>query len=558
VNQQPIPSTDSLCLPLTPDEKLEAATPSVPDSRERASTLIASCVLYAILAWVAWPSLSSQTTALGDDAWIDALRQLSLCEALQYVGPNFWRPGESLMFWMIAHSHSLESWRMGMLVILLLTTAYLQFDASVRSRSYVDGFGAALAFSLNPTTLTVMCWLSAAYISLSAVGILAYVAFARRALTAEASPVRDSAFAALSLMFALAFYELALFAPLFVLSYQWLFVPRPRREALLCVYGGSLVCALVYLALQAQLTELPRFWAHESVPALFVSSMRYVMLNFYLWFNPFETFGALIPDQPTGTELENLVCFALVGLGVCLTWYNRKRDPVTALAGMWFIIFLAPVGTFLRFEGSPIAEQHLYIPMLGVAVGGARMFTRFLESVILRIRNQPARVAFEITLSVFLLWSIAPVVAECRRTVAHWSDTRDLYLTTLQNYPKSAGALAGLTQVLSTQAPHLHDASEEDSTPEWQKVVDAFLLCPKARPASQLLAEGQSLLQEARFLDASSAFARALATSSTAREHLDSGTGLVQALSHTSMRERVPALLERLRLDHPGASLPIN
>lgn len=548
MNQQPIPSTDSLCLPIdtSPDEA------NVPDSRERTSILIASCVLYAILAWVAWPSLSFQPTALGDDAWINALRSMSFGQALQYVGPSFWRPGESALFWMIAHSQSLTQWRLGMLVILLLTVAYLQYDASVRCRSHIDGFGAALAFSLNPTTLTVMCWLSAAYISLSAVGLLAYAAFARRALEAQTAPVRDSVLAAASLLFALAFYELALFAPLFVLSYQWLFVPRPRRDAALYVYGGSAVCAIVYLALQAQLTALPSFWAHDSGLALFANSMRYVVLNFWLWFNPFETFGALIPDQPAGHVLENLACFVLVGLGVCLTWYYRKRDPVTAISGMWFIIFLAPVGTFLHFEGSPIAEQHLYIPMLGVAVGGARMFRSFLEDMVARIRNKPARVAFELTLSVFLLWSIAPIVAECRRTVAHWSDTRDLYLTTLQNYPNSTAALAGLTQVLATQAPHLHDASQEDSTPEWQKFVDAFLLCPKTRPVSELLDEGQSLLKNGRFDVASSAFARALATSSTPHEHLASGKALVRALSHTDLRDRAAALLERLRLDHPG------
>lgn len=547
MNQQPIPSTDSLCLPISPDEAPE----TVADSRERLTLAIGTCVLYAILAWVAWPSLSFQTTVLGDDAWLSSVRQLSLSDAFMHVGANFWRPGESVMFWMMAHSASLAPWRMVMLLVMLLTTAYLQYDAAVRSRSQLDGFGAALAFSLNPTTLTVMCWLSAAYISLSAVGILAYVAFARRALDSETSPARDAALSALALLFALAFYELALFAPLVVLSYQWLFAPRPRRAAMLYVYGGSALCAILYLALQAQLTELPSFWAHDSALGLFVNSMRYVVLNFYLWFNPFETFGALIPDQPVGDALENLACFALIGFGLWLTWFFRERDPVTALSGLWFIIFIAPVGTFLRFEGSPIAEQHMYIPMLGVALGGARLFTRFLENMILRVRNKPMRVVFEMTLSVFLLWSIAPLVAECQRTVAHWSDSRDLYLTTLQNYPKSTGALDGLTQVLAAQPLRLQHA-EEERAPEWQQLVDAFLLCPRSRPASELLAEGRTLLAEAKYTDASSAYARALATSTTQHEQLDSGKGLVEALAHTALRDRADALRKRLQLDHPG------
>ncbi|HTU63728.1 MAG TPA: hypothetical protein VMF89_34930, partial [Polyangiales bacterium] len=86
---------------------------------------------------------------------------------------------------------------------------------------------------------------------------------------------------------------------------------------------------------------------------------------------------------------------------------------------------------------------------------------------------------------------------------------------------------------------------------EWKQFVDAFLLCPNPRPASQLLAEGQTLMKEERYADASSALARAFATSASPREHLDAGKGLVQALSHTPLRGRAPALVERLRRDHP-------
>ena len=544
MNQQPIPSTESLVLPITPE--------SAPDSRDgdRVTILIATAVLYAILAWVAWPSLGFQTIGLGEEASIDALRHMSLGDALAHVSASWWRPAENVMLWLIAHSPSLMPWRVAMLAILLLTTAYLQYDCTVRGRSHLDGFGAAVAFSLNPTTLSVVSWFSAANISLCAVGLLAYVAFARRALETEGSPVADAVGATLALTFALSFYELALFAPLFVLCYQILLAPRPQRGAKLYLYGGSAFSVLGYLILQAALADLPHFWAGAAPLSLLASSMRYVMWNFYLWFNPFETFGVLIPDQPGGHALANLCGFLLVGAGLGLSWYLRKRDPLTALSGFWFILFLAPVGTFLHFEGSPVAEQHLYIPMLGVALGGVRLFTRFLEGVVLRIRNKPARIAFELTFSVFLLWSLAPLVAECKRTVEHWGDTRELYLTTLQNYPNSTGALDHLTVVLSAQPAQLV-AAPNHAKPAWKQFVDAFLLCPNPPPASQLLTQGQTLLEQARYDDASSALARAYATSAGARERLDAGKGLVAALSHTTLRDRAPALKQRLRQDHP-------
>jgi hypothetical protein len=311
------------------------------------------------------------------------------------------------------------------------------------------------------------------------------------------------------------------------------------------------LCVLGYLLLQAELADLPRFWARATPLALIASSMRYVMWNFYLWFNPFATFGVLIPDQPVGHALENFLSFLMVGAGLGLTWYFRKRDPLTALSGLWFIIFLAPVGTVLHFQGEPIAEQHLYIPMLGVALGGVRLFTRFVEGLIARIQMKPARVAFELTFSVFLLWSLAPLVAECERTVEHWGDTRELYLTTLHNYPASTGALDHLTQVLSARPVQLAPADEPEKA-QWKQFVDAFLLCPRPQPANQLLAEGRTLMQEERYADASSALARAFATSASPREQLDAGKGLVQALSHTPLRSRAPALLERLRQDHPA------
>jgi hypothetical protein len=342
-----------------------------------------------------------------------------------------------------------------------------------------------------------------------------------------------------------------------VLCYQLLLAPRPQRSAKLYLYGGSALGVLGYLVLQAVIADLPNFWQGSTPLTLFANSMRYVVSNFYLWFNPFETFGVLIPDQPASHALQNLVGFLIVGAGFALAWYLRKRDPLTALSGLWFIIFLAPIGTFLHFEGSPVAEQHLYIPILGVALGGTRLFTRFLEGLVLRIRNNSARVAFELTFSLFLLWSLAPLVAECKRTVEHWGDTRELYLTTLQNYPNSTGALDHLTEVLSAQPTQLV-AAPAQSKPEWKQFIDAFLLCPNPRPASQLLAEGQSLLKEERYADASSALARALATSASAREQLDAGKELVHALSHTSLSGRAPALVERLRRDHPDEAAELD
>ena len=82
MNQQPIPSPESLVLPITPE--------STPDSKERATILVATAVLYAILAWVAWPSLGFQAVDLGEEAALDVLRHMSLGDAFAHVG---WQVG---------------------------------------------------------------------------------------------------------------------------------------------------------------------------------------------------------------------------------------------------------------------------------------------------------------------------------------------------------------------------------------------------------------------------------------------------------------------------------
>jgi hypothetical protein len=356
--------------------------------------------------------------------------------------------------------------------------------------------------------------------------------------------------ALVALVCALSFYELALFAPLAVLAYQRLFAPKSTLRAARWLHGGAALCVTLYLAIQIRLAHALSFWERESVPELAASSMRYAMRNYYLWFNPFDSFGVLIPDAQGDHTLENVVCWLLIASGFGLVWIYRKTDPLVAFGGLWFSIFLLPVGTFLHFEGSPVALHHMYLPTLGVAAGAVRLFTRYLERVITSIRFKTVRLVFETVLSLVLLWSLAPLVAECRRTVEHWSDAEQLYLTTLKNYPQSSSALSGLAQTLATHGPQEPQVTE--TVPGvWQRLVDMCLLRPAPEPAAKLLEQGTALLQQARFTEAGSALARAFVASTTRHEQLDAGRALAQALLQAELQAPASMLLARLRQSHP-------
>lgn len=544
MSRQSIPSTQGVRAPFEPV--------TARDGRERNAILLASVALYLVLLWVCWPSLSFGANQLGDRAWLDTFRELTPGQALLQLSSGWLRPGESCVYWLIAHSPSLFSWRVLLLGVFFATTLYVQYDATQRGGSYLDGFGAALAFSLNSTALSVVCWLSALHISLCAFGLLAYVGFARLALD-SGGPRTDYVAAALAaLLFALSFYELAMFAPLVVLAQQRWASPHAHRRVVRGLNAGAGACVGLYLTVQLSATPVLQRWSHESGVELLTSSMRYAMRNYYLWFNPFETFGVLIPDDPGAHGLENAVCWLLMFGGFVIAWAVRKTDPISALSGVWFSVFLIPVGTFLRFEGEPVALQHLYIPILGVAVGGVRLITRGVERAIAAIRNRTFRVVFESTLSAVLLWSLAPLIAECREAVERWSDAQTLYVATIQNYPSNAGVLGRLTDTLTSAAPVLSAPVDRRPPPHaWEKLLHGVLMRREPETAARLLARGRALMRASRYTEAASALARAFVASASEHEQLESGTALVHALSRTELKDRALPLLDALRQRYP-------
>lgn len=537
MKQQPVFNAESLSMPLVRQ--------GGPDTWERNAVLLASVVLYSLLLWVCWPILSHPAIALGDQQWMEAFGAMPLGKALLHVGTGWYRPGENLLYWLISHSSSLLPWRTALLGVFLLTAMYLQYDTTVRNGYYLDGFGAALAFSFNPTTLSVPSWLSASHVSLCTVGILWYFSFARRALHAHRLAIRHVVLAWAGLAFALAFYELALFAPVIVVAYRHWVTPdaQPRTARLLDAGAGA--CIAMYLGTQL-------LGAHAALPTpdgsafdLTVNSMRYAMQNYYLWFNPFDTFGVLIQDRPA-TALQNAVYWLLMLGGAVLAVSYRKTEPLIALGGLWFSVFLIPVGTLLAVGGHPIAEHHIYLPLFGVAAGAIRIVTRFVEQQLERIRHKPARILVEGTISVVLLWSLGPLVDECRQSVELWGSADRLYLRTLENYPDNIEVLSALTDSLCRDSARDAATRLEPTNRAQTGLTDTLLMRTAPEPAAVLLEQGQALAQQGEFVKASSTLARAFVRSESREQQRTSGLALTRALSHTALRARAQSLRDHL------------
>jgi hypothetical protein len=225
----------------------------------------------------------------------------------------------------------------------------------------------------------------------------------------------------------------------------------------------------------------------------------------------------------------------------------RKSDPLAAFSGLWFSIFLIPAGSVFHFEGTPIAEEHLYIPLMGVAVGGVRLFTRAVERGIAAIRNKPLRVGVECVISIGLLWSLAPLVDQCSSIVASWKDATALYTATLAHYPDNVEVLRALTQTVSQQAQSAPERAEDNlPPPAWQQVLNRLLMRAEPDTAANLLSRGQTLLRGDHYTEASSALSRAFVVSRTRHDQLAAGEALAQALSLTELRDQAAALRHRL------------
>lgn len=503
--------------------------------------------LYLALLWLYWPSLRFAPLALQDQERLAALSSLPLTSALGHVAHGPLRPGENLLLWLIAHSAALMPWRAGLLGTFLLTTGFLQYYASERAGGWLAGIAAAACFGLNPTTSSVVCWLSRAHIVLCALAVLSYVKCGQIVL--DRAPGRGARLgwalaALLGLGVALSLYELAVFTPLLLVLYQWLLAPRGAGRAARGLYAGSLALVIAYVCLQLTAANAWRWWDGESGWALLANGTRYAMHNLLLWVWPWGSFGVSIPDVAGDHSVENVVCWvALLGFLAAL-WQMRKHDPNSVYGFVWSLVFVLPVGTVLHFEGEPVAAHHLLLPMLGFTFAGARVTLWLLEKLSTSIRPRPVRLLVDAVVSILFFWTFAPLVAEAQRAVELWGDEEQLYLDTLQNYPASAVILDRLTQRYLAQT--LRTPEPQPEAGAWESLWSALLMRPEREPPASLIRRGRELVGRARYVEGASACALALETPASAEEHQEAARTLVRALRQTDQAASAAALEERL------------
>lgn len=526
-----------------------------PGSAKRSSQLVvfwcATAALYLTLIWLYGRSVTFPALSLGDETRLSEVGALPFFDALLHAGSSPLRPGDNAWFWLLAHSDRLVAGRAALLGMFLLTTAFVQYYASERGESWIAGVCSAWCFALNPTTASVVCWLSGAHVALCALGVLTYVECSQRLLNrSPTEPTRalDWAGALGGLSFALAFYELAVLAPLLVVLDWALLKPRAAASTLQRLLVASGLCVAAFVALQLASGARADGWFGDSPALRAASAPRYYLENFMLWMWPWGRLGVGIPDAPSAPAIANTLCAALVLTTWTMLWKLRRWDPVSAFGFAWFILFLIPA--FALPE--PIAPYHLYLPMLGFVFAGARVTLWVLERASTSIRRPRLRLGFDVLVSVFFLWTFAPLVDETMRTLEAWGDEEQLYLLTLQNYPNHIQALARLSLWLAAKPPAVKTPAQSS----WEQFVDESLMRPLREPPAALIAQGRQLAEQRRDAESGSAFARALAAGARGDERLAAGSGLARALSRLNQPASAAAWSARLQSEYPTPTLP--
>jgi hypothetical protein len=324
-------------------------------------------------------------------------------------------------------------------------------------------FFAAAAFALHPLMGSAVGYVSARPELLCALGFLAALTFARRAIIASdtASWVLAAAFG----LVAVGSSASGLALPLIVLAYdawvlrdpEW---PRRTIRLYLPAFAAIAVAAAWHLpALLAAERVPPRGLAGNTLTEAIVI-WRYVGLLF-------APFGQTIVHQvhwvttllnPAG--LLALLLLAAAGAGA---FYVRHSRPLVAFGIVWFLAVLVPTSSVVPLP-EPMAEPRAYLAGAGLLLAIVSVFAAPLATrrvlrgiaagllVLLAVQtyrrndfgNEPMALWQEAVERSPEAWQARMGYAELLREVGRCDRARPEYEAVLRLHPNHAGAKAGL------------------------------------------------------------------------------------------------------------------
>jgi tetratricopeptide (TPR) repeat protein len=400
---------------------------------------------YTLVTWLFWPSLAYEPSSLDDYSQLKNAGARTFAQLLDYDQFGHFRPVKNLLFWLLSHDVGhIGPWRVAILAVFIGSIAIVQALASRLLGSRFAGLAVAALWSLNPTTATVVCWLSTANLVLCLFGSLVYVCLAARALAQPRMARRERvaiAIALLALLLAALSHELALLAPIALLAHSRALAVGTKPRWTHPVFSGSAMCIACFVALGASSHGTASVYRAQHEPAwqLAGSAARYFATNTLAWFWPRGQFGVLLSDTPSQHVVAAALCWVVLLMAAVAAWTLRRRDRVLALGLAWFALFLVPVSNFVPLGNTPVAPHYLYMPGVGLALA----LTRALQLLYPYVQRRSARGAF--ALGVGLMFSIGSAwLPETQHVITAWRNDETLFSATVDNYPDAVEPLINL------------------------------------------------------------------------------------------------------------------
>ena len=324
-------------------------------------------------------------------------------------------------------------------------------------------FFAASAFALHPLMNSAVGYISARAELLCALGFLAALTFARRAIVASNT---------LAWVLALAFGLVAvsssaagLALPLVILAYDaWVLRDKGWRQRAVRIYlpafGAIVVAAAWHLPALLAAERVPERGLAANALTEFIVIWRYVALLVV-------PFGQALVHQvhwvTTPLDPIGLLALLLLAGAVAGAFALRHSRPLVAFGAVWFLAVLAPTSSVIPLPDA-MAEHRAYLASAGLILALAAILALPLATrrvvrtiatvalVALAVQTYRRLIVWRDPMTLWQesverspdAWQARLGYAELLREVGQCGRARAEYETVLRLYPNHAGAKAGL------------------------------------------------------------------------------------------------------------------
>jgi tetratricopeptide (TPR) repeat protein len=294
-------------------------------------------------------------------------------------------------------------------------------------------FFAAAGFALHPLMASAVGYISARGELLGALGILACLTYARRAIVA--SNTIAGVMASLFGLVALTSSVSALGLPLLILAYDaWVLRDRGWRQRAIRVYLPAFAAIAV-----AAVWYLPALLAVERVPPRGLTANALTEV-FVLWRYAgllVVPYGHALVHQvrwvTTPFDPVGLLALALLAAAVAGAIRIRQSQPLVAFGVVWFLAMLAPTSSLIPLPDA-MAEHRVYI-------AGAGLFLAVASALASPLATR--RLARAVATGVLVLLTV-----QTYRRIVLWSDPMKLWQRSVERAPEAWQARLGYADLL--------------------------------------------------------------------------------------------------------------